>query len=154
MKLSKKIELIICILEESMSDAKWFQRQQKEAEAEMTNLEHELEGVGVVHRSPPKDNDRRKLATKYQNERIRRRVAKDAVRVNEPLALFVESDVGAKAINRMRQVLGDVRKHETNMDNRVYSNRKVDNHSANNPQSNQQFNKLLRDWKRKNKNKH
>lgn len=148
MKLSEKIEVIIHVLDQSKADVRWYQEQQEIAEAEIMNLEHELEGVGVTHRSPPNSRERGKLATQYQHHRIKRRIAKDAVRVNQSLAKFVESDIGAKAVNQLRQILGEVRKQENCMDERVYGKRVAPENSPPNPDKQKKLNSMIKKWKK------
>ena len=125
LKLSDSVELIINLLNQCRADVRWYDGQQKAADAEIKNLEHELEGVGVEHLVPPNAAQRNKLATRYQKERIKRRVAKDELRVNEPLINFLDSDIGKQAYNQLTQVLGKIRKDEQRMKERVYEKREA-----------------------------
>ena len=120
---------------------------------EETNLNHELEGVGNENRTPPNYKQRSKIATQLQNVLIKRRVAKDAIRINQPLLRFVESDVGTKALNQLRQTLGDVRKVENDMAERVYNKREL-NREPSNPNLENNLNKMIRKWKMDSKKKH
>ena len=152
-KLSEKIELIVYIFEQCKADDRWYQEQQKEAESDETNLAHELEGVGVENRCPPKYEQRAIIATKLQNALIKRRIAKDNIRLNQPLFRFIESEVGAKALNQLKQTLGDLRRLENDMADRVYNKREaVTTHK--NPTLEKNLNQMIRDWKKKKRNKY
>ena len=152
-KPSERLELIIYIMEECRSITKWHKDKQTEAELEETNLTHELEGVGSENRTPPNYEQRAKIATRLQNVLIKRRVAKDTIRINQPLLKFVESDLGAKALNQLKQTLGELRKVENDMAERIYNKRGL-NSQASNPDMEKKLNKLIRKWKSESRKKH
>ena len=152
-KLSEKIEVIIYILEQCNADVRYYKAQQQEAENEETNLNHELEGVGTENRRPPNYEQRAKIATQLQNSLIKRRVAKDALRFNQPLLKFIESEVGTKALNQLKQTLGELRKVESEMQERVYIKREAGN-PAKNQAADKKLNDMIRDWKKQSKKKH
>ena len=155
MKLSEKVELIIDIFDQCKSDTRWYTQQQTESEMEQLNLSHELEGVGTENRSPPKGTNRNKLATLLQGALIKRRIAKDMVIVNQPLIKFLESESGIRSYNLLKQVLGELRKTETNMAERRYTKRELAiDKKINNPTMKESLNKMIRDWKRKQRSKH
>lgn len=68
-------------------------------------------------------HEKARLATKIEQSRIERRKSKDAVEVLEPLVTYLEDEANKKAMNRLRQVLGDMRKREERQENRVYHKR-------------------------------
>jgi len=149
-KPSERVEFIIRILEECKADVRWAKQQLKESEATVTDLKHELIGAGSekgLH--PPKYEDRAKIATKMQNALLTRRAAKDAIQINQPLLKFVESDIGTRAMNQLGQVLGELRNVERNMEERVYGKRGSENLSTN-----KKLNRLIRDWKKRNRSKY
>ncbi|MCL2322793.1 MAG: hypothetical protein FWC47_11905 [Oscillospiraceae bacterium] len=68
-------------------------------------------------------NEKAKMATAERKNRLKRREAKDIVEVDEPLRKFILSPEGTKAINMLRQTLGDIRKVEKYHENRTYVER-------------------------------
>ena len=147
MNLSQKIELVIHILEQSQREAKWFDAKLKEAEAEELNLNHELEGVANDARLPPKYRERARIATHLQNVLIQRRVAKDGMRSHQPLVKFIESEQGTKALNGLKQTLGELRKVEASMAERVYTKREAEKPTSNKA-AEKKLNKMIREWKK------
>ncbi len=75
---------------------------------------HKLELEG------PKYKDRAKIATALQQTRVRRRLHKDMAETLRPLASFIESEKGKMLLNLLRETLGQTRKVEEKMENRVY----------------------------------
>ena len=151
--MSEKVELIIYLLEQCKSDTFWYQERFKDAEREENNIRHEMEGFCSENGKPPKFDRRAVLATKWQNTLIIRRAAKDNAALNQPLSDFVESDIGKNALNQLKQVLGKIRKVETEMKNRVYHKREI-NTATRNPALEQNLNTLIRKWKTELKSKH
>ena len=147
MNLSQKVELIIHILDQCQKDANWYDAKLKEAEAEELNLNHELEGVATDARLPPKYRERARIATHLQNVLIQRRVAKDGIRSHQPLIKFIESEQGTKAINGLKQALGELRKVEASMAERVYAKRETENPPSNKA-AEKKLNKMIREWKK------
>lgn len=152
MKLSDKIEFVLHVMEQCQADVRWYTQQQEDAEKEQTNLNHELEGVGTENRQPPNYDERARIATKLQHNLIRRRVAKDSLRANQPLLRFIESDEGKRAMNKLQQTLGELRNVEQTMDARAYLKRETVAPETN-PEMSKNLNKLIKDWK-KSKKKH
>lgn len=153
MKLSEKIELILSILNQCPEDVRYYQSRLDEADAEKVNLEHELEGVGVENRTPPKYEQRAAIATKLQDTLKKRRVAKDIIRVNEPLLEFINSDVGIRTLRQLEQTLGKLRHVEKQMDERIFRKR-VANQDVTIVNQNKNIDKLIKDFKRKGRKKH
>ena len=147
MKLSEKIELIICILEQSKKDCEWSAAALDEENRKKTDILHEMEGAGIDNKTPPKYDQRANLATKLQNTLIARRLAKDAFQINEPLYELVESEFGKTMLNKLKAKLGEVRKEEKNKENRLYAKR-----SNEQLPQNPTLDALIRDWKRDLKN--
>ena len=100
MKLSEKLELILGLCEQCKSDYNWYKKQQEAEEGKQNNIQHELEGVGSTNQSPPAYKERARLATEYQSILIARRIAKDNKQLNEPVAIFLDSETGRNAINQ------------------------------------------------------
>ena len=148
MKLSERIELVISIFEACKSDNDWYEQQQTKSEFEITNLNHELEGVGEENRSPPGRGERTKIAAKLQKALMQRRVAKDAIRAGQPVLKFMESDIGQKALNQLRQTLGELRRVERSMSERKYAPRTLAR-APGNPEMERNLEKLIREWKQR-----
>ena len=148
MKLSEKIELMICILEQSAKDYEWYSGQLADADKKKTDLYHELEGVGVEHTTPPNYQQRAVLATRLQDALLTRRIAKDAVDIHEPLFEFTNSALGKDTLKRLKSDLGAVRKREQNKEYRKYHKRAADL-----PPVNPELEKLIRLWKQSTKDR-
>ncbi len=71
-------------------------------------------------------SERAKIATKLSRCRQLRRQSKDTVEILEPLIAFIEGDKGKQMLNLMKEVLGQTRKVEGRMDNRVYRYRVIE----------------------------
>jgi hypothetical protein len=68
--------------------------------------------------------------------------------LDKKLGEFVDSDCGKKALNALRQRLGDVRKIEKGMDNRRYYHRQTENEVCLNDNAKQNLEKLIKDWRK------
>lgn len=75
---------------------------------------HQLELKGLNY------SERAKIATHLSKCRQERRLSKDTVEMLQPLIEFLDSDKGAQMMNLMREVLGQTRKVEGRMENRIY----------------------------------
>ena len=122
-KLSENIELILNILENCRLDSQIYETALKEAENNQEDILHEIEGINDYEKLPPNYKQRAALATQLQNARIDRRIAKDYIKLNRPLLEFINSEIGAKAINLLKIRLGEVRKVENTMNIRRYYKR-------------------------------
>lgn len=67
--------------------------------------------------------ERAKIATQLAHCRQERRQSKDTVEILEPLIEFLDSDKGKQMFSLMREILGQTRKVENRMGNRVYKYR-------------------------------
>ena len=147
-KLSEKIELILGIFSQCKSDHTWY-ASQLEAEVNKENtLRHEIEGVGINHRTPPGYHDRAKLATELQEALIARRVAKDYVSITKPIADFLSTEIGRKMINNLQQLLGDARKSESKLVDRRFRKRQTVNMAPENPELKKSLDALINEWKK------
>lgn len=81
---------------------------------------HQLEFVGLKY------HEKSKIAANLAETRRERRRYKDAVQVLQPIADFVADPKNVSFINRMKQLLGQVRKVETLHNNRIYMPRVID----------------------------
>lgn len=111
-----------------------------------------MEGVATDDGCPPKYERRAVLATQWQDTLIARRVAKDNIAINKPIVDFINSDMGKDAINKLKQKLGEVRKVEKGLQDRIYFKRKTDE-APDNPAKKQNLDKLIRAWKKNIRNK-
>jgi len=148
LKISEKIELIIYILESCKKDVGYYHEKLKLSEKEQTDLYHELEGVSIYGKGKaPTFKERAKIATRLQKALFKRRIAKDQVRLNDPLLILVENEIGSKFLNHLRQVLGETRKIEKQLDDRVYSLRSDEDDRPSNPALEKSLNQLISQWK-------
>ena len=90
------------------------------------------------------------MATQLQNILVARQVAKDNIALSQPVADFVDSDIGKNTITKLRQKLGEVRKIEKYMDERYYKKRYSDE-THKNPEMDTNLEKLIKDWKKSSK---
>ena len=81
---------------------------------------HQLEFVGLKY------HEKSRIAVSLTQTRKERRRYKDAVQVLQPIAEFVADPKNTTFINRMKQLLGQVRKVETRHANRIYMPRVID----------------------------
>lgn len=147
MKLSKKIEIIIKIYEQCISDYEWYEIRRQDAEKEENNIRHEMEGLKSDNGMPPKSTDRARLATAWQRTLLTRRAAKHHLAINQPFADYIGSDAGRNALNALKLVLGKTRKAESDMENKTYTMRKTDA-APMNPVLQKSIDELINDWKR------
>ena len=70
-------------------------------------------------------NERAKVATKLCNCRRERRESKDMADMLTPIADYLNSTEGARALNQLKQTLGKVRQAEGRLKNRTYSLKSV-----------------------------
>ena len=152
--LSEKIELVLDVFEQSKIDLNWFESQKEADENKENTINHELAGVGVKNKTPPKYKERARLATELQDVLISRRLAKDGIAVHKPLVDFVESDIGKSAINALKQKLGEVRKAEGNQVDRKFFPRQTENAAPVNVEQQKKLDALINDWKRKSHSKY
>jgi len=145
--------LVIYILEQAGKDNAWYQERFKDAEREGCNLSHEILGHGITNKPLPKYKERAVIATKWQNALLARRAAKDNIALNQPLYEFADSEFGKQALNKLRQILGKIRKAESDMENRVYFKRQTDI-APKNPDLEKNLNNLINDWKRSTQSKY
>jgi len=67
--------------------------------------------------------ERAKLATAERKNRLERRAAKDMVECYEPLVKWLEAPETVRAVNLLKQALGEIRKAERYHGNRSYLKR-------------------------------
>jgi hypothetical protein len=125
MKLSEQIELIINIMTQSVADYDWYTQALSDCDAEQNNLLHAFEGILEDRQEVvlPTANEQRRLATKMTHCRSKRRSAKDLLRTHFPLSNYTKSDSGRAFLNAMKNVLGEVRKAEKQIEDRRYYGR-------------------------------
>ena len=146
-KLSEKIELILAILNQCKSDYSWYSSQLEAEENKENTIRHEIEGVGVNHRTPPGYKERARLATELQVALIARRAAKDLVAITKPMADFLATDISKSMVNQLQQQLGETRKAEARMVDRKFRKRLTDNTAPENPELKKNLDVLIREWK-------
>lgn len=149
MKLSEKVELVLNFLEQCKSDHTWYTKQLEVEQKKENTLRHELEGVGITHRTPPGYKDRARLATDYQTVLIARRIAKDHVMLNEPIVQFLDSEVGKSAVKQLRQRLGEMRKVESRMIDRKFYTRRAENTAPVNEDLKRNLDRMIQEWKKR-----
>lgn len=114
------------VFEQCKTDSQTYEKQLKDSEGKENDILHELEGVADYNnykKQPPKYKRRAVLSTQLQNVLINRRIAKDYIRLYQPIMDFITSDTGTKAINLLKVKLGDIRKTENEMSIRRYYRR-------------------------------
>lgn len=67
--------------------------------------------------------ERAKIATQLQLVRKERRLSKDTLEALQPFIEFLDTKQGEQMVNLLREVLGQTRKVENRMGNRVYKYR-------------------------------
>ena len=148
MELSNKIEIIIQILEQCKSDFDWYEARRLDAEREENNVRHDMEGTGSGSGVLPKSKERARLATKWQQTLITRRVAKNQITVNQPLWDYLSSDAGKALVKSLPHILGKTRQAEKAIKNKAYARRPTDT-APMNPVLEKNIDELIREWKRK-----
>ena len=146
-KLSDKIELILGIFSQCKTEYTWYASQLEAEENKENTLRHELEGVGINHRTPPGYRERARLATELQETLIARRAAKDYVAITKPMADFLSTEIGKKLINNLQQLLGEARKAESKLIDRRFRKRQTENSAPENPEFKKKLDLLISEWK-------
>jgi len=87
----------------------------EETQKESQDLLHilELESLDEQHKL--------KLVELLEKSRLERRTAKDILEITNPVVEFLADQKSQTFINGLKQLLGQVRKMEKRMDNRIYT---------------------------------
>lgn len=117
-KISDQLSECLNFLEQSKKDYRHYYNEVNDKDKENQDYLHELELEQLSY------HELAKHAKKMRKSRKERREAKDAVEALSPLIEFLESDLGIKSLNQLKQVLGKVRQKEKNQQNRIYIKRK------------------------------
>ena len=117
MNPSEFIESFLNRLDEVRPEYDWHYRNVGVKDLENQDFLHELELVCDSWQ------ERSRLATKWRKSRIERRESKNMVAVLEPVVKFLDDEANRKVINRLRGVLGEVRKQEGALKGKVYRKR-------------------------------
>jgi len=102
------------LVEAARKDYEWSRNEVSRMDGLTQDYLHMLELDGLNYK------ERAKVATGITKCRQQRREHKDTVMLLEPLVRFFESDKGKPLFNQLREVLGETRKVEARMANRVY----------------------------------
>ena len=145
MKLSEKIRLVVMLLEDLGKDHSWHCDLLKDAEGEVTNIYHELIGIGTPDGAIPTSKERSKLATRLQKALMRRRAAKDVLDLLAPICEFVKEKPFVEVLNTLKQLQGHVRHREESMAARTYCKR-TEFARDEDPQREGELNGLMRQW--------
>lgn len=114
MKTSDKLAEILNFLHQCSVDYNYFYDKVNEEDKLTQDILHKIE-LGNL-----KYEERAKLATILQTNRMDRRFYKDRAEELAPLADFMNKPETQKTINILKNVLGEVRKAEKSHNNRVY----------------------------------
>jgi len=96
------------------------------AAAEQTVIDKDREQTDFVHALELDDlgyAGRAKLATKFRQNRLERRAAKDFIQLHEPLAALLADEANRRVFNKLTVTLGELRKNKKRQENRVYCKR-------------------------------
>ena len=113
-KPSEQITNLIKFIAAAQSHYKFCDEEMKKQEALTQDYLHSLELDGL------NCSERSKLATKLATNRKDRRYYKDRVEELEPIVIFFADQQNKKMLDRLQQILGQVRKQENYHKDRTY----------------------------------
>jgi len=116
-KTSEYLTEHIKFLDQAKEDYNYYYEQVHEKNNAEQDYLHELELTEMTK------EELLEHAKKMRENRLERRQAKDAVEVLTPIVEFLESDMGKKSLNQLKQVLGKTRNIETLQPKRTYTKR-------------------------------
>lgn len=114
-KPSEQITNFLNFITAAQSHYKFCEDEQKNQEALTQDYLHSLELDELSC------SERSKLATKLKTNRKDRRYYKDRVEELEPVVQWASDPVNTKAVNQLKQILGQVRKQENYHKDRTYT---------------------------------
>lgn len=114
-KPSEQITNFLNFITAAQSHYKFCEEEMKKQEALTQDYLHSLELDGL------NCSERSKLATKLATNRKDRRYYKDRVEELEPIVTFFADQQNKKMLDRLQQVLGQVRKQENYHKDRTYT---------------------------------
>ena len=119
-KLSNRVATFLKFFDDTQSAYRFCSDELTRLEKEQNDLLHAIEF------NPNGYKERNKLASKLEVVRKDRRFYKDRVEEIKALAEFAKDPANAKAINMLKQALGQMRKEEAYHDKREYWPRSAD----------------------------
>lgn len=117
--LSQAVSDFCNLADQSSKDYDWYKEEMLRLDRLTQDYLHKLE-LEKLDR-----NQRAKIGTALSKCRRERRVAKDAMELLSPLVEFALDETNQKALNRLKMVLGKIRKTEKDMKTRVYYPREL-----------------------------
>ena len=114
-KPSEQITNFLNFITAAQSHYKFCEEEQEKQEALTQDYLHSLELDGL------NCSERSKLATKLAINRKDRRYYKDRVEELEPIVQWASDPANTKAVNQLKQILGQVRKQENYHKDRTYT---------------------------------
>lgn len=119
-KVSEQISEFNNFVKQAVKDKKWNEEEVHRLDLLTQDYLHELELDGLNYA------DRAKVATKLSKCRQERRKCKDIVELLTPIVDFAESEEGERAMNLLKNVLGQTRHLEDSRKNRTYKKKTED----------------------------
>lgn len=120
MKLSNRVAIFLKFFDDTLSAYRFCSDELTRLEKEQNDLLHAIEF------NPNGYKERNKLASKLEVVRKDRRFYKDRVEEIKALAEFAKDPANVKAVNMLKQALGQMRKEESYHEKREYWPRSVD----------------------------
>lgn len=114
MKNSEYIENFLDFLRTLRSDLSIAQMNEDEANKETQDILHRLELI------EDSEEDTTKMVASLKTVRQKRRNAKDVIATARPVLKWADNDYSYKALQNLEKCLGEVRKAESELENRHY----------------------------------
>lgn len=111
---SKDLELFLNLLRSTEEQSNIHFENVDKCNNEQNNIVHDFE-------EGPTYQERGKLGTRLTNLRYERRVSKDTVELTRDIVQFCKDNKAF--IDKLKRLLGDLRKRENELENRVYRRR-------------------------------
>ncbi len=117
MQISKNIEIFLKLCDDCKKKYDIYFELVSKCDKKTTDYLHALELDNTPY------NERAKMTTAQKRNLLERRGYKDIVEECAPLKEYLDDTANMKAINFLKQVLGQVRKIESYHKNRIYKKR-------------------------------
>lgn len=112
---SKDLEIFLSLLRSTEEQHNIHYDNVNKCDREQQNLLHDFELLDLNY------NQRAKKATELKKTRLERRYSKDTVEITSMIVQFCKDN--KQFIQKLERLLGDLRKKEKDMENRVYKRR-------------------------------
>ena len=112
--VSERLSIFLKLVNESLSIEKLYTEYLQTEDKKTQDILHKIELEHLTR------DERAKICNKLAEVRRQRREYKDVLETIKPLCDFLEDEKNLSVIRRLEGVLGEIRKKEKSLENRVY----------------------------------